>query len=54
MGIRIVPFQSDTKPVDLKSTKKREWVKGGTVVNELCEYKNLGVLKIYICWLVLL
>ena len=30
-----------------KLMKERKWLLGRTAVNELCEYKNLGVLKNY-------
>ena len=37
-----------TKPVHLEETKEREWILGDGTVDELYEYKNLGVLKNYI------
>ena len=35
----------DVMGMHSKSMKERKWVLGGKVANELCEYKNLGVLK---------
>ena len=40
----IVTF-GETKPIHAQSLKKREWFLGNTLVDELSEYKNLGVLK---------
>ena len=37
-----------TKPVHFEEMKEREWISGDGTVDELCEYKNLGVLKDYI------
>ena len=34
-----------TRVVHCHSVKRREWIVGGEIVDELCEYKNLGVLK---------
>ena len=34
----------ETKPMHLNLMNAWKWVPGGTVVIELCEYKNLGVL----------
>ena len=42
----VVTF-SETKPVHCKSMKEREWAVGDDTVEELYEYKNLGVLKNY-------
>ena len=41
----VVTF-GETKPLHSKSMKEREWMLGDAIVNELYEYKNLGVLKI--------
>ena len=38
----------ETKAVHYQSMKTREWILGGNTVDELYEYKNLGVLKNYI------
>ena len=38
----------ETKPLHSKSMKEREWMLGDAIVNELYEYKNLGVLKNYV------
>ena len=38
----------ETKPLHSKSMKQREWMLGDAIVNELYEYKNLGVLKNYV------
>ena len=35
----------ETKPIHSQSTKKREWMLRGAVVDELYENKNLGVLR---------
>ena len=35
-------------PLHSKSMKEREWMLGDAIVNELYEYKNLGVLKSYV------
>ena len=40
----IVTF-GETKPQHFESLKNREWFLGDTKVEELYEYKNLGVLK---------
>ena len=40
---------SETKTVHYQSMKTREWILGGDTVDELYQYKNLGVLKNYIC-----
>ena len=37
----------ETKPIHCKSMKEREWALGDDTVEELYEYKNLGVLKNY-------
>ena len=37
-----------TKPVHFEEMKEREWILGDGTVDELYEYKNLGVLKNYI------
>ena len=42
----VVTF-GECKPIHSKLTKERKWLLGHTAVNELCEYKNLGVLKTY-------
>ena len=42
----VVTF-GECKPIHSKLTKERKWLLGHTAVNELCEYKNLGVLKNY-------
>ena len=41
----IVTF-GESKPQHFESMKNREWLLGDTIVDELYEYKNLGVLKI--------
>ena len=38
----------ETKPVHFEEMKEREWSLGDGTVDELYEYKNLGVLKNYI------
>ena len=38
----------ETKAVHYQSMKTREWILGGDTVDELYEYKNLGVLKNYV------
>ena len=38
----------ETKPVHFEEMKEREWILGDGTVDELYEYKNLGVLKNYI------
>ena len=40
----VVTF-GETKPMHSRLMKEREWTLGDTKVNELYEYKNLGVLK---------
>ena len=42
----VVTF-GETKPIHCKSMKEREWTLGDDTVEELYEYKNLGVLKNY-------
>ena len=42
----IVTF-GETKPIHCKSMKECEWALGDDMVEELNEYKNLGVLKNY-------
>ena len=42
----VVTF-GETKPIHCKSMKEREWALGDDTVEELYEYKNLGVLKNY-------
>ena len=43
----IVTF-GESKPKHFESMKNHEWLLGDTVVDELYEYKNLGVLKNYV------
>ena len=43
--VRIVTF-GESKPQHFESMKNRVWLLGDTIVDELYEYKNLGVLKI--------
>ena len=43
----VVTF-GETKAVHYQSMKTREWILGGDTVDELYEYRNLGVLKNYI------
>ena len=43
----VVTF-GETKPQHFESLKNREWFLGDTKVEELYEYKNLGVLKNYV------
>ena len=38
----------ETKAMYYQSMKTREWILGGDTVDELYEYRNLGVLKNYI------
>ena len=38
----------ETKPVQFEEMKEREWILGDSILDELYEYKNLGVLKNYI------
>ena len=40
----VVTF-GEAKSVHSRLLTEREWFLGETIVNELCEYKNLGVLK---------
>ena len=40
----VVTF-GETIPIHCKSMKEREWALGDDTVEELYEYKNLGVLK---------
>ena len=42
----VVTF-GETKPIHCKSMKEHEWALGDDTVEELYEYKNLGVLKTY-------
>ena len=42
----VVTF-GESKPLHCKSMKEREWALGDDTVEELYEYKNLGVLKNY-------
>ena len=44
---RIVTF-GESKPQHFESTKNRVWLLGDTIVDELYDYKNLGVLKNYV------
>ena len=44
---RIVTFD-ESKPQHFESMKNRVWLLGDTMVDELYEYKNLGVLKNYV------
>ena len=43
----IVTF-GESKPQHFESMKNREWLLGDTIVDELYEYKNLGMLKNYV------
>ena len=43
----IVTF-GESKPQHFESMKNRGWLLGNTLVDELYEYKNLGVLKNYV------
>ena len=43
----VVTF-GETKPHHFESKKNREWLLGDTKLEELYEYKNLGVLKNYV------
>ena len=43
----IVTF-GESKPQHFESMKNRKWLLGDTIVDELYEYKNLGVLKNYV------
>ena len=49
LGIKcdVVTF-GETIPHHFESLKNREWLQGDTKVEELCKYKNIGVLKYYI------
>ena len=38
----------ESKPQHFESMKNRLWLLGDTIVDELYEYKNLGVLKNYV------
>ena len=38
----------ETKPAHFEEKKEREWILGDGILDELYEYKNLGVLKNYI------
>ena len=42
----VVTF-GECKPIHSKLMKEHKWLLGHTAVNELCEYKNLRVLKNY-------
>ena len=44
----IVTF-GESKPQHFQSTKNRVWLLEDTIVDELYEYKHLGVLKNYVC-----
>ena len=44
---RVVTY-GETKPVHFEEMKEREWILEDGTVDELYEYKNLGVLKNYI------
>ena len=43
----VVTF-GETKPIHSQLMREREWMLGESVVDELFEYKNLGVLKNYV------
>ena len=43
---RVVTF-GETRVVHCDSMKRREWILGEEIVDELYEYKNLGVLNNY-------
>ena len=43
----VVTF-GETKPIHSQLMKEPEWMLGDAVVDELYEYKNLGVLKNYV------
>ena len=43
----VVTF-SETKPIHYQLMRESEWMLGDSVVDELFEYKNLGVLKNYV------
>ena len=42
----VVTF-GETKPIHCKSMKEREWALGNGTIQELYEYKKLGILKNY-------
>ena len=44
---RVVTF-GESKPIHSRSMTEREWILGNDVVDELNEYKNLGVVKNYV------
>ena len=43
----VVTF-GETKPIHSQLMREREWMLGESVVDDLFEYKNLGVLKNYV------
>ena len=43
----VVTFR-ETKPIHSQLMRERKWMSGEFVVDELFEYKNLGVLKNYV------
>ena len=43
----VVTF-GESKPIYSRSMTEREWILGNDVVDELNEYKNLGVVKNYV------
>ena len=38
----------EAKPIHFEEMKEREWILGDSTVDELYEYKNLGILKNFI------
>ena len=48
MSLITLKVGGETKPVHFEKMKEREWILGDDTVDELYEYKNLGVLKNYI------
>ena len=46
--MNLIVTSGETKPLHSESMKEREWMLGDAIVNELYEYKNLGVLKNYV------
>ena len=45
--LKVVVTFGETKPMHSQLTKEHEWMLGDSVVGELYEYKNRGVLKNY-------
>ena len=44
----LITLKVESKPIHSHSMTEREWILGNDVVDELNEYKNLGVIKNYV------